>query len=531
MKKRMIALLTVIVLVVTCFAGCGKGSGRKTIYWAIIGEGCEDQSIVLDEFNERLQEYLPGFEVEFVNVWNLSNMLSSGEQVDITWTGYARDVVSDTEKDAYIQLDDLVEEYGTNIKQEMKDYPVAYESGTYKGKLYMIPNQQPLIQESCKLIVPYELEKYMDIDALLQASHASAKTTKEVYDIMEDYFEKITAAGVVNTNTVGTSCDINAIFETIATRGYDFVGGMKGAWMCYDTTVDNPEIVNFFDTDEFKTFMEYAGRWYEKGYISENALVTGGSSGGRASTLSAHPTSNWYGTQNEQTGQARGVVYDFDQDGNITYSNVLMDVAENKFQGVNEYGSEASYCAIPHSAKYPEEAMQLLDLLRAPKGEPGNELLNLLVYGFEKNSEEAAETGHHYTLEGDLAKGVDYTIQPDNSCKYGIAHWVIANVYLTYRTPNILEGQQEYAYEWVSEKQQTYRKTKLYNFRGDLSEFTTQIGNVQAAITEFKDQLVYGTKGTNYTDTYNQMMEKIQAADIATIKNELNKQAQDYMSK
>lgn len=531
MKKFLSALLS-ILMIAGLFSGCGSSGGKKTLVWATFGQGCKEENLVLKEFNKQLQEYMPGVELEFANVWNWSYMISGGEQMDIAWTGYSFDVASETEKGAYTELDDLVEKYGTNIKKEKEDYSAAYESGTYNGKLYMIPNQQPIIKESAKLIVPVELIDYMNVDALLAACHSSVKTTAAVYDIIEDYFEAITAADVIDTDTVGVTCDINAIFETIAVRGYDFIGGQKSTWACYDTNVDNPQVVSFFETDAFKLFMEYAGKWYEKGYISEDALVTGGGSGNRASTLSAHPSSSWYATANPETGEERGVVYDFDEDRNVTYHNILVDVADTKYNGVSEYGSEATYLVIPSTAKYPEEAMQLLDLLRAPKGEPGNELYNLLVYGFEKSSSQAKEYDtYHYTLDGDEAHGVDYTIQPSTDSKYGIAHWMLGNVYLAYRTPNILEGQPEYAYKWTSEIQPTYRKTALYGFRGSFSELTIEVSNVAAAFDEFKSQLVYGTKGKNYQSLYDSMMTKANAAGLQKIKDELNKQVQDFLTK
>ena len=530
--KKLVSLLLAVALLAGLLSGCGSSGKKKKLVWATFGQGCKEEKLVLEEFNKQLQKYLPGVEIEFVNVWNWNYMISGGEQMDIAWTGYSFDVASETEKDAYTQLDDLVEKYGKNIKQEIKDYPAAYESGRYNDKLYMIPNQQPIIKESAKLIVPVELVKYMNVDALLNACHSSVKTTAEVYEIIEDYFEAIKAADAIDTDTVGVTCDINAIFETMAVRGYDFIGGQKGAWECYDTTVENPQVVSFFDTDAFKLFLKYAGRWYEKGYISEDALVTAGGSGGRASTLSAHPSASWYATKNPKTGEERGVVYDFDEDGNITYHNILVDTADTKYNGVSEYGSEATYLVIPSTAKYPEEAMQLLDLLRAPKGEQGNELYNLLVYGFEKSSSQAKEyKTYHYTLEGDEAHGVDYTIQPSTDSKYGIAHWMLGNAYLAYRTPNILEGQPEYAYKWTSEIQPTYRKTALYGFRGDLSDLSIEVSNVSAAIEEFESQLVYGTKGSNYQSLYDQMVSKAKTAGLQKITDALNKQVQDFLAK
>ena len=475
---------------------------------------------------------MPGVQVEFIaqstSTWAL--WMNAGEQIDIAWSGFEYDIESEINKGAYMELDDLINEKDTpNIYQEMQDYAEDYYSGTYDDKLYMIPIQQPIFTQSAQLDIPAELYQYMDVDALLNAAHSSTKTTAAVYDEITKFLAKVWAADAYDTDTIGNGIDPITIGKVVATRGYDFVGNnkMTGACLCYDAFSDNPALVNFMETDEYKMFLDYAGKWYEAGYISDDTLTSAGG-GTRSAVLTANSSGMWFGTDDSENGEQRGVKYIKNQ-GQITSYGLLLDSQDQQFNGVSSLGSEATYQVIPVTAKYPETAIKVIDLLRSPVGSEGNDLANLLCYGFEKNSEYAKEYDtYHYTLDGTFAQGVDYTIQPSSSCKYGKCFWTVTNAYLLYHTTAILDGQSEWALDFEKNVRPTLHKTKYYRFRADTSKYITDISNIASVIDEYNEQLLSGLNGSKYSASYNQMIEKMKAAKLDDVKKAVFEQMQKY---
>lgn len=531
--------LFMILGIALCTAGCG--ASKVKLIWAGSTLGNEESEMVFEAFNKELQS-VKGFEnveIDFQkqDTTNWQLWMASNTQIDIAWTGYSYDIETEINNGSYTALDEYITEENTpNIYAEKQEYSADYASGSYKGKQYLIPNQQPIANLSNILKIPVELKDYMNIDGVLNECHSNKKTTEKVYQYIDEYLAAVTKAHAIDTDTVAKYIDIQGIFKFVATRGYEFIGGdLTGAWLCYDEEDPSAKIVNFMETDAYRLFLKYAAKWYNDGYVSPNVLVNGSESGSRSPVLNAHSTGMWYATENPELGEERGVTYAIETDdaGNkfITMYNLLLETPEQDWQGVSTLGSEKTYLCIPYTSKNPEIAIKLLDLLRAPVGEKGNDLLNLLVYGFEENSKYAEEYGtYHYTLEGDCAYGVDYYAQPDSSCKYGIAHWFVGNVFKTYRTPNIQAGQGDYVKKYETVDRLTHKETALCGFRVDLSEYSNVIANIQTIINEYNDTLICGIDGSNYNATYDEMMSKINGADLAKVKEAVQSQADKYIS-
>lgn len=526
MFKKIISGLLATVLMLTLITGCKNGISKAnnntskpvTLKWVVPWGEQRDLKKVTVEVNKQLTKLLPNTKLDLIcdslpDKWPM--WMASKVKFDIAWSGYMLDLESEIKKGSYLKLDDLIKNYAPDIKKEMIDYAADYKSGTYRGSLYAIPNQQPLLHTTSWISVPYSLAKYMDIDAILNAAHSSATTTEAVYQELDKYFEKVKAADLMDTDTISNTCDIQNIFKAVATRGYDWIGVSKsGAWMCYKVFNDGKaEIVNFNETPEFKLFIKYAAKWYGKGYISKDILINAGGTGGRQPTASANIQENWY-----KVDEARGVKYLKDEKtGEMSTYMLLFDPDKFCFNGTSVLGSDLTYETIPFTAENPERAMMLLNLLRSEKGK---DLLNLIVYGIK---------GTHYELIGnDVAKGNGYTIQPTPNNLYGIPHWMIGNVFLTYRTPNIRDGQNEWAKNYVKNVKPTFYKTPLYDFRADTSNLTSKISQMAQVISEYQNTLICGVSGENYNNVYQQMVAKSNAAGVKDIAKELQKQADAY---
>lgn len=525
MLKKIISFALCLLVAVGTFVGCGgkaDTSKKVTLKWIFPQDEQKDAEEVEKLVNEKLAKLLPNTTIDFVwdgaleSTWSM--MMASKTEIDLAWTGYTFDMMSEYRNGSYTELTDLVEKYAPNIKKEMSNFKDAYNSGKIDGKIYAIPNQQPILHQSNWLGISKDFYKYFPVDEFLTECHNNPKTTEKVYQIYEQYLLKLTDAGLIKPGEC--SIDVTNFFLPLASRGYDWIVSEKsGAWLCYDAHAQQPKIVSFMQTDEYKTFIKYAARWFDMGYISKDYLATGQPSG--VEIGSGNTSGMWFCADED-----RGVQYRKDNEGNITSYYLLLDAVDNMYVGATRFGSEKTYTVIPYTSKNPERAMMLMDLLRSKEG---NELLNLICYG---------EEGKHYTKKED-PDGKDYCVygngwveQPYSNNDYGIPYWRVSSSYLTWRTPNILQGQKEYAEKWVKNASKDLYNTKLYGFMPDDSNLVYNISQVKTAINEYHKTLICGAMTEDgYEKEYNQFMKKMQDAGINEILEELQKQVDDYINK
>lgn len=526
MLKKLLSSLLAVSLLALVFAGCGKRadtSSQVTLKWILFNAEQQDADLVEKEFNKQLEKLIPNTKLDVIydtgigSKWSM--LMAAKEEYDIAWTGYTLGMSGALNDGTYMPLNDLVEEYGPAIAKEMEEYADSYSTGMDDGELYAIPNQQPILHQTSYFRIPAEFIEYFPKADFLNECHSNYMTTEKTYQLLEDYFSKVKASGKVTSGKI--TIDPLNFFTAVVTRGYDFVGTSKGgAWLCYDVRDESGTIVNFMQTDAYKLYIKYAASWVEKGYIAQDYLV---GVNGYTEIGTCNVTEMWYGLDEEE-----GVRYQYDNDGNIQYYQFLTDTTETMYNGASIFGSEKTYTVIPYTSQNPERAMMLINLLRS---EEGVDLLNLMIYGFEKNSDAAAEYGtYHYTLTGDCAQGVDYTIQPSSTSIYGIPHWVVGNVFLCYRTPNILEGQNEYAKDFVQNVKPSLAKTALYGFRPDTEALSLQSNQVNSAIGEYHQTLIAGSLGNNYMASYDAMIAKMKEVGLEDLLEAVNKQAKEYMS-
>ena len=527
--KKVISITLIAVMTLSVLSGCGSNkNGKVELVWAGKFLGTQEEELVLKEFNKRLEKLLPNTTVKFIDfdtaTWSL--WMSEGKEVDIAWSGYQLNMLSEVKKGSYMPLDDLIAEYAPNIQEELKNYESDYQTGTYDGKLYFLPNQQARIKQTTSLDVPASLWKYMDVDALIAALNASPYLTKDIMDIIDSYLTKVYASSDYDTDVVGKYIYIKGLSEVLATRGYEMVDAGIG----YDMYDDNAVFVNVYETEQYKMFAEYAASWKEKGYIAKDTVSVGGSTG-RSVVLSGEFTKDWYPTTVEGKGEKRGITYNFDDFGGIQTYSILTSNYDQMVNGISSFGSAATYLSIPYTSKNAERAIQLLDLLRSPKGTEGNDLLNLLCYGFEENSEEAKEYGtYHYTLnEYGQAQGVDYTIQPSSSSKYGMASWAVGNALLAYLTPDLLQGAEEYIQNYNEQIKPTHRKTKYYQFLFDSEPVNADLQNINNILNEYQERVAWGTDGSKWESTYKTMIEKMNQAGIGEVIKVMQTQADEFI--
>ena len=132
--KRFRILLALMLSLVFALTGCtgvqdDENSDVVTLRWMYGGtEGAPDADKVFALFNEKLAEILPGVQVEFIPVegsaytekWKL--WMTAGEQIDIAWLGYSLNYLEQISNGVLMPLNDLLDEYGQDIKDELPEW-------------------------------------------------------------------------------------------------------------------------------------------------------------------------------------------------------------------------------------------------------------------------------------------------------------------------------------------------------------------------------------------------------------------------
>ena len=530
MLKRIISILVSALLICSVFAGCGGSSGGKqTVKWMVLYANQKDTKTVEKAINKKLEKLLPGVQIELVEFVkdNWTRWMASNEQIDLAWTGYQLDMETETTMGSYMPLDELVEKYAPNVKREMKDYAEDYDTGRLNGKLYAIPNQQPLISETNYITIPAETVKYFDVDGFLAETKNSPYTTRKIYDIIDKYLDALKTNDALDTDFVGKYCDSGNLLLYLALRGIQSLVNGRLGYRIFDENGkidENPEVVKMDEQPEFKLFTEYAKKWYDKGYINKDGSASGGQ---QIATISANHGGMWNDFTDENDNGDKGMRAVYDTSGNLKAYNINIeprDYSHSYSEGA-VYGSEATYLAIPKTAKYPEAAMKLINLMRDPIGEPGNDILNMAIYGFEKDSEEAKEYGvWHYTLNGDQIHSEQYIQQADAGSDYGQPHWSVGNVFLCYRTENIKDGQKEYAINYDNNIRTKFQSIASSGFVYSNKNVQTELSSINSVVSEF-----YGRfgKGNYESDTYKKYINKLNAAGLDKVKTDLLKQLKE----
>lgn len=519
--KRFLSLLIVAVLILGVLCGCGgngDNGGKVNLVWALPLAEQSDTDEVLEGVNKLLAEKLPNTTLELMldssmgTKWSL--WMAGKKPIDIASSGYVNDLASEINKKSYVELNDLIEEYAPTIKKEWEKYSIDYATGMVNGKLYAIPDLQIHINDEMFFSVPEYYYQYLDVAALQKAVKENLTTTEVFYQIIDDYLAK--ASKVPNARNAGLMSYVEHFFRCFAKRGYEFVGGTSSLF-CYRKDDETCKIVNFYETEEYLTYIKYAARWYEKGYISKDILTGEDGIGDKEALCTANQTNFRKVDANDD-----GIITPDEQNADgISKTNqykISLTTDDQKYVGSSVLGSLSVYLSIPTTSKNPERAIQLLELLRT---EEGKDILNMLVYGFE---------GKHYEVIGDNhIDAFEYAGQATSSNSYGIPNWIMGNQLNMYVCSPYSQITYDAAVEYYDVERPNYKRTKLFGYSFSNDAVKNQLSQLSAVNEEFMLQLIGGTSKADYMTTYNQMMSKLKAAGTEKVIADYQKQADDYI--
>lgn len=482
MKAFAALALSASMLAGTCLMPQAAEAGEKTeklvVAYPLINGVPADNKLIEEKINEIIEPKL-GATVELmpISMGNYTTqvqlMLASGEKLDAF-------VIRSEQFNNYHsanQLTDmtpLLDEYGQGIKEAIGEE--FLKAGQLDGSIYGITTLRDLAVGWGGLMARTDIMEEVgytaddihsldDLDGLFAAVH-------------EKYPDMI----CVTNNAAGGTLHVQ-LGQTVDPLGDNF-GVLKNYGL------DDLNVVDEFETDEYREYCEHMRRWYEAGYISPDitASTESGNSMVKAGRAFSYIVGLKPGVENQESRMAGMDLTALQVNENATYTSI---------PAMFMWG-------IPYSAENPELSMQYLN-----EQYTNPEIMNLLAWGIEGVHYDVMEDGHITTAAALDGQESGYNPQ---------AGWIFGNQYITH----VWEGDDIDLYVQLKEFNDTAAKSKAFGFTFDNSSVITETAAVQSVYDQYKMGLECGL--VDPSTGIDEMVSALKAAGLDTIIAE--KQAQ-----
>jgi putative aldouronate transport system substrate-binding protein len=442
-----------------------------------------DQQLVEAEMNKHLKEKINA-SIKLMPIdwgaWTdkINLMIASGEEADIIftagWFGYSTNVA----KGAYLELNDLITEYGKDITANLD--PAFLAGSKVNGKNYGVPTNKELAASRGVLLRKDLVEKYnMDISTI-----KTVADLEPFLQIIKDKEPEMVPFYMSQTENV-----TNMIMQWDSLGDTVIPGVIRKDGT--DTTV-----VNEYEQPETLERIALARDWYKKGYINKDAATTTVQPGEQAKSGNVFilATSLKPGKDAEMTNSTK-------------YPYIQVELTEPT---ISTHDTTGSMLAISRTSKDPARAMMLINLLHSDKY-----LNNMLNFGIE---------GTHYVKVSDEVIKLPDGVKPEENKYNPGSAWMFGNQFLNYLFPN--------------EDPEKWAKFREFNDRGISSPalgFTFNAEPVKseiAAVDNVNKQYV-GALYTGTVDAERYLQEFIQKqkdAGLDKIITEKQKQLDEYLA-
>jgi putative aldouronate transport system substrate-binding protein len=280
-------------------------------------------------------------------------IISAGEDWDLTYTAsWTNNFYNNVAKGAFLPLDDLLNKYGTHIKETI---PAQFFDGArVNGKLYGITSYQ--IMATMK---GFSIKK--DLADKYKLDKTKIKSLRDLEPFLENV--KQNEPGIVPT-TSGAPVSTELLSRMDTGLMYDTVTGDTANPLVINVKNNDFKIKNLYELPETLELAKMNRDWYNKGYIRKDAA-----------TIKDYKAEQKTGKYGMFPAGAVKPGNEGDTKGWAGY-----DVTDVQFSPsyVSNTSLISSLAAINQNSKNPERAMMYLDLLFADK-----ELYQLLCAGID----------------------------------------------------------------------------------------------------------------------------------------------------
>ncbi len=444
--------------------------------WYTIGTPQNDGDLVEEELNKYLLEKINAtVDIKMLD-WGeytqkMQVKVGSGEEFDIMFTcSWANDFAANVSKGALLPLDDLLDEYGQGIKDNM--HPLFLEGASINGTVYGLPTNKELGWQAMWIINKDLADKYnIDISKI---------TTLES---LEPYLE------IIKEN------EPDVVPLTLDKQSAPFIPNLDdflGQSLPFAIRFDDPsKIVNIYETEEAMEIFETMNKYYEKGYIHPDAAIN---------TVGDNNKSGNYFIAKAHYQPYAEIIW---HDGGFSQSEIAVMPVHEPF--ANNSSTRGAMQGISFTSKHPEKAMEFLNLLYTDEY-----VVNLIDYGIE---------GTHYNKTDE--KHIATTEQGKTS--YGFPGFSIGNLFNTYS----LEGTPEDKWEKFEEFNNSSINAPSLGFTPDLSSIKTTMSAITNVAEEVNSSIYLGA--VDPAEYVPKAIEKFKAAGIDEAIAELQKQYDEWL--
>jgi putative aldouronate transport system substrate-binding protein len=507
MKKLMALLLTLVLC--TSLIACGgsketaeNGSGKsgdvtqgaqnaedtqeieEIVFTFPCGQIVEGVQMVQDEINKITEEKIkvrvklnPITWADYDNQVGL--MMTGGEPIDlVTLNANLARMVS---KGQLMDMNPYVDTYAAGAKEAVGEK--FLKTTTISGSLYAIPT---LNGKAATLNIV--LDKKVLVDNNISTANIKEATNFEEYcanlDELTKIFAQMKEAQPDKVCLVPTSTG-NLMFTSVA-PGLDGLGDSVGV-----LAEDGKTVINYAETEEYKTLLGYAHDWYQKGYILSDAAT---STEAPQIYLQSGRTMGFFISGEEgQAAQIKTAT-------GVDVEAIKLVKATITTQGVNSFGFGLSA-----TSEHPEAVMKFLNEMYT-----NADIVNLLSWGVE---------GTHYVkmTDGtiDFPEGVDA-----NTTTYGLnLDWLMGNQFLSYIWG---EGRDTTIYSRLQANNKSAIYSPVLGFSYDSTPVSSELTAITNTSNEYSPGLSTGT--LDPAEHLPKYLEQLKATGIDTIIAEKQKQ-------
>lgn len=507
MKKRFFSIMLVLAMTVSLLTACGssekdntstnnntgttkdsigndKASESEEMYTVVmgyIGDVQADEALIEEEINKIIEPELNanidlrafswgGYQQE------LQLILSGDEKLDIVPI-IVMNAAGYVDNGQVIDLTNLMDQYGTNIKSVMDpDFINTPRIGDFTYGVTSMREQ--ITWEGVIMRADILQEMGYTVDGNICTDITNMDQLGELYAKVKEKYPDMT---MLASSAGGTPLFRWEVFDAL-TDGF-------GVLMDFG---QNTQVVNLFETEEFKVFADTIYDWNKKGFLSKDAATT---SETLQNQVKAGNAFSFF------TPLKAGAV---EQDElNTGHDLAIAPLFGDAY--ITSYSVNFFTWGIARNSKKPEKAFQVLDYIYS-----SSDVMNLLNWGIE---------GKHYKIIDEENKVISFAdgVTADSTGYFMNLGWELPNQEIAY----VWEG--ETATKWTTQREYiaNAKRSKALGFSYDSSVVANQL----TALNNVKNQW-YDAIGTGSVDPeeaiprFNQALYDAGLQDVINAKQE-----------
>lgn len=465
MKKRILAAMLTLSMVVSMTA-CGNseaggskdsaknnGNGDEpyTVTMVLNGSTQPDEERIEQKINEILEPELNANLDIVVLPWasasqQLQLMLSGDEKIDVFYT-QATNAVQYMNAGQIIDMSELIDKYGTNIKQIYGE-DIA-KINQVEGFVYGVPNQIERGSIPAVFMRKDLVEKY-NIDT---SQIKEPKDLESVFETVKAGEPDMTMLYSINDGDT----PVTRLFRGDNLSDNNYLGVLM------DQT-NSTKLENFFATDWFKDTTTMLYNWYQKGYISQDAGTN---------------TENWRTVC--KAGNLFSLFFAYHPGTPVEFeSSTGYDFEIVPFYNepiINSSSYNGVTFSIAQNSENPEKTMEVLDYIYG-----SSEIMNLLNWGEQDKDYviEDADNGIINFPEGITSDNAGYNLN---------LGWELPNQFIAYKWT----GSDPKLWEKMEEFNSSAKSSKAVGFLFDSSNYSSEIAALSNIVKQYSGALYSGS--------------------------------------